>query len=203
MSELIIERALPVSTLEPVGDGWTLYGRAVPYGQPQRVTDDGKEYYLEEFEHGAFAKDAERGGRWVNLMVGHYGDEGERYLGRCVEISEAPQGLDLAFRLNREHPQAEEARSGELTKWSVSAHVYRSRKVQRGSNTVMLREVCGLSHVAATARPQYAGAGVSVARAEHVVIDLAPTPTLDKYRRQAREAQEAVNRVKSRLSGSV
>jgi HK97 family phage prohead protease len=202
MSELIIERALPVTTLEPVGDGWTLYGRAVPYGVPQRVTDDGKEYYMEEFEQGAFSRDVRRGGNWVNLMVGHYGDEGERYLGRCIDISESAEGLDLGFRLNREHPQAEEARSGELRGWSVSAHVYRTRKVQRGPELVAVRESCGLSHVAATARPQYAGAGVAVAR-EHVIIDLAPTPELDKFRRQAAETREAVHRVVSRIKPTV
>ena len=39
--------------------------------------------------------------------------------------------------------------------------------------------ICGLSHVAATAVPQYAGAGVLVAR-EHVVVNAgSSTPRLD------------------------
>lgn len=181
MSELIIERALPVE-LEPTGDGWTLYGRAVPYETPQRVTDDGREYYLEQFAQGSFSKDVGKGGRWVNLMVGHQGDEGDRYLGRCVGIQETPAGLDLAFRIDRTHPLAEEARSGELTKWSVSAHVYRSRQVRLGGDDVLVRELCGLSHVAATASPQYQGAGVLVAR-DHELIQATPqTPLLDAAR---------------------
>lgn len=181
MSELIIERALPVE-LEPTGDGWTLYGRAVPYETPQRVTDDGREYYLEQFAQGSFSKDVGKGGRWVNLMVGHQGDEGDRYLGRCVGIQETPAGLDLAFRIDRTHPLAEEARSGELTHWSVSAHVYRSRQVRLGGDDVLVRELCGLSHVAATASPQYQGAGVLVAR-DHELIQATPqTPLLDAAR---------------------
>lgn len=182
MTELIIERALPV-TLEPTGDGWTLYGRAVPYDTDQEVTDDGSSYYWERFAPGAFAKDVAKGGRWVNLMVGHQGDEGDRYLGRCVGISETRDGLDMAFRIDRTHPLAEEARSGELTRWSVSAHVYRSRQVRAdGGRMVLLRESCGLSHVAATASPQYVGAGVLVAR-DHELIEAPPqTPLLDAAR---------------------
>jgi hypothetical protein len=44
------------------------------------------------------------------------------------------------------------------------------------------REVCGLSHVAATAQPQYAGAGVLVAR-EHTMVNApSPTPARDAIR---------------------
>lgn len=182
MTELIIERALPV-TLEPTGDGWTLYGRAVPYEQPQEVTDDGKSYYLEAFAERSFSKDVAKGGRWVNLMVGHAGDEGDRYLGRCVSIQEPGGGLDLAFRIDRTHPLAEEARSGELMHWSVSAHVYRSRQVRLDDGSqVLMREQCGLSHVAATASPQYQGAGVLVARDHELIQAPAVTPLLDAAR---------------------
>jgi HK97 family phage prohead protease len=182
VTELLIERALPVTTLEPVGDGWTLEGLAVPYNQPQRVTDNGQDYYLEEFAPGAFSKDVTKGARWVNLMVGHSGDEGDRYLGRCVECAERDDGLNLAFRLDRSHPLAEEARSGELTKWSVSARVYRTRHVLEDGQDVYIRELCNLSHVAATAKPQYAGAGVRVARDHELVGAPAPTPLLDAAR---------------------
>jgi HK97 family phage prohead protease len=187
MSELIIQRAMAVDTLEPIGDGWTLYGRAVPYGVDQEVTDDGTTYYVERFAPGAYSKDVAKGARWVNLMIGHHGDEGDRYLGRCIQIGEDRGGLDLAFRIDRSHPQAEEARSGELTGWSVSAHVYRTRVDLNG---VHVREECGLSHVAATRSPQYAGAGVLVAR-EHVVVENAPTPRLEAAR-----AKSAANRVR-------
>jgi HK97 family phage prohead protease len=184
VSELLISRALPVDALEPVGDGWTVYGLAVPYGKEQRVTDDGgATWYGEMFAPHAFARDVTKGGRWINLMLGHTGDDGDRYLGRCVALTETDVGLFPSFRIDRSHPAAEAARAGELTKWSVSARVYRTRETMRAGGKLVVRELCGLSHVAATASPQYAGAGVLVAR-DHERILPNPTPRLDALRRQ-------------------
>ena len=177
MAELHIERA--AAALEPVGDGWTVEGIAVPYSKLSRVTDNGTDYYQEGFLPGAFARDATRGGRWVNLMLGHHGDYGDRYLGRCVHLADEMDGLAAAFRINRDHPQAEAARSGELTGWSVSCRVYRTREEGPPDGRVSWRASCSLDHVAATPVPQYAGAGVVLAR-DHVVESLAsPTPRLD------------------------
>lgn len=182
MSELVIDRAS--APLEATGDGWTVEGLAVPYDVPQEVSDDGgASTYWEAFAQGAYSRDASKGGRWVNLMVGHSGDDGDRYLGRLVDIREERAGLMCAFRLDRSHPSAEAARAGELTGWSVSARVYRSRaNVDYAGRRVTVREVCGLSHVAATASPQYAGAGVTVARDHELIIAPSGTPKLDELR---------------------
>lgn len=180
MPELLIERAAPA--LEPVGDGWTVEGIAVPYSVLNRVTDNGTDYYQEGFLPGAFARDAAKGGRWVNLMLGHTGDYGDRYLGRCLALADELDGLRATFRINRGHPQAEAARSGELTGWSVSCRVYRTREEGPPDARVQWRANCALDHVAATPQPQYAGAGVVLAR-DHVVESLAsPTPRLDALR---------------------
>jgi HK97 family phage prohead protease len=182
MSELIINRA--TGAMEPVGDGWTVDGLAVPYDREQEVSDDGgATTYLEAFSFGAYSRDVTKGGRWVNLMIGHAGDDGDRFLGRCVSLVEERDGLHASFRLDRSNPQAEAARAGELTGWSVSARVYRSRSVQRDDGRrVVYREVCGLSHVAATPRPQYAGAGVTVARDHELIMAPSPTPRRDDLR---------------------
>jgi len=182
MSELTIERELPAGALEPVGDGWTVYGMAVPYDREQRVSDDGMTFYVERFAPHSFERDVAKGGRWVNLFLGHKGDEGDRWLGRCVALVEREDGLYPSFRINQDHPQAEAARSGELTGWSVSAAVYRSRREHIGGMDVVTREICGLSHVAATAAPQYAGAGVLVAREHHETVVTSATPRLDALR---------------------
>jgi len=180
MSELIISRA--AAPLEPVGDGWTVEGLAVPYDHETRVSDDGTNFYMERFAFGAFKRDAVAGGRWVNLFEGHHGDEGERYLGRCVSLREESSGLWTTFRINRAHPHAEAARSGELTGWSVSARVYATNRERINGREVVTRLSCGLSHVAATAAPQYAGAGVKVAR-EHVeTVAGSVTPRADEIR---------------------
>jgi HK97 family phage prohead protease len=180
MTELLVERSM-TAPLEPVGDGWTVRGLAVPYGVESRVTDDGSTYYYEAFDTGSFSRDAAKGGRWVNLMLGHAGDEGDRWLGRCLGLEEEADGLYPSFRLNRDHPQAEEARSGEFTGWSVQARVYRSRIERHAGREVRVRMVCGLNHVAATRSPQYAGAGVQVAR-DHELIGIEPTPLRDAAR---------------------
>jgi HK97 family phage prohead protease len=170
--ELLIERDLAVRPKTTGrGDGYTVAGLAVPYGRPQVVSDDGgRTTYREAFSPGSFARDVARAGSWVNLFVGHKGDEGDRFLGRCIGLVERADGLHAEFRLNQEHPQVEAARAGELTGWSVSAHVYRSREGTDGAGPLVWRELCGLSHVAATAAPQYPGAGVLVAR-EHVLVE--------------------------------
>src|SRR5262245_6853534 len=138
---LVIERSAP--GLEPVGDGWTVWGRAVPYGTEQRVTDDGSTFYLEEFAPGAFARDIARGGGWINLYVGHHGDFGDRHLGACTYLEERDDGLYPTFALKREHPLAAEARAGELTNWSVKATVYRSQVVTRAGRQIMRRLKAG------------------------------------------------------------
>lgn len=182
MTELLIERSLAADVLEPTGDGWTLHGLAVPYERDQLVSDDGgKTTYLERFATAAFARDAAKGGRWVNLFVGHKGDDGDRFLGRCIGMAEASDGLYVDFRLNRAHPLAEEARSGELQGWSVGAKVFRTREERTTSGIRKVRELAGLNHIAATPSPQYAGAGVLVAR-EHEVVGPAMTPVLDELR---------------------
>lgn len=182
MTELIINRAS--APLEPVGDGWTVDGLAVPYDREQDVSDDGGvTTYVESFTFGAFARDVVKGGRWVNLMIGHAGDDGDRYLGRCVALSEQDDGLHASFRLDRSNPNAEAARAGELTGWSVSARVYRSRSVQRADGRrLVIREVCGLSHIAATPQPQYVGAGVTVARDHELIVSPSETPRRDAIR---------------------
>lgn len=184
--ELIIERA--TTGFEPIGDGWTVYGRAVPFAVRHRVTDDGVEFYDEEFDPCAFDRDVTKGGRWVNLMVGHRGDDGDRYLGRALRLEAQPDGLYAEVRLDRTHALAEQARAGELTKWSVGARVYDTVTLPDG---LRRRVSCGLNHIAATAYPQYAGAGVLHVREQHTEKVLA-TPRLDEARRRLAALQSAV-----------
>ena len=177
MSELIIERDYDVTDLDTGrGDGWTLYGRIVPFGVRTQVRDSvDRPQYLERFDPGSFDRDVEKGGRWVNLRVGHHGADHDAFLGKCLGLEALPGGLYGTFRVTeRTHPLADAARAGELTKWSVGAKVFRSRQmVDPDGASVVNREVCALNHVAATAAPQYAGAGVLVAR-EHQLIDATP-----------------------------
>lgn len=203
MSELLIERAYEVADLDVGrGDGWTLYGRIVPFLARQEVRDTlDSPPYLERFTSHAFDRDVEKGGRWVNLRVGHHDADNATFLGRCLGLEALPGGLYGTFRITeRDHPAADAARSGELTKWSVGAKVFRSRRVVDPDGvTVVNRELCALNHVAATGSPQYAGAGVLLVR-DHELVDDTGTPVRDQLRarveagRAAREALLARSR---------
>jgi phage head maturation protease len=200
--ELNIERDYDVVDLDVGrGDGWTLYGRIVPFGARQLVRDaaDGPEY-LERFDPRSFDRDVEKGGRWVNLRVGHHGADHEAFLGRCIGLEALHGGLYGTFRVTeRDHPLADAARAGELAKWSVGAKVFRSRQVVDPDGLrVVDRELCAINHVAATAAPQYAGAGVLVAR-DHQLVDgtgRTPAPIRDALMARLR-AERATRQVPS------
>lgn len=197
MPELIIERAYEVADLDVGrGDGWTLYGRIVPFGVRQEVRDsaDGVPY-LERFDPRAFDRDVDKGGRWVNLRVGHHGADHDAFLGRCLNLEALPGGLYGTFRITeRDHPLADAARAGELRSWSVGAKVFRSQWVtDPDRQRVVNRDVCAINHVAATPAPQYAGAGVLLAR-DHQLVDETPTGTPLRDALQARLRAERARR---------
>ena len=179
MSELIIEREYEVLDLDVGrGDGWSLYGRFVPFNHRQQVRDSAAgPAYLERFDPRSFDRDVEKGGRWVNLRVGHHGADYDAFLGRCVGLEALPGGLYGTFRITeRNHPLADAARGGELSSWSVGTKVFRSRRVTDPDGALVVdREACAINHVAATAAPQYAGAGVLLVRDHHMIEPVAPS----------------------------
>jgi HK97 family phage prohead protease len=200
MSELIIERDYEVTDLDVGrGDGWSLYGRIVPFGHRQQVRDtaDGPTY-LERFDPRAFDRDVAKGGRWVNLRVGHHGADYDAFLGRCLGLEALPGGLYGTFRIEeRDHPLADAARAGELRSWSVGTKVFRSRKVtDPDGKPVVDRELCAINHVAATASPQYAGAGVLLVR-DHQMIEQ-PAPRFDRVRAQLAADKARIARMSAR-----
>lgn len=189
MTELVIHRAIAVDMLDTVpGDGWTVYGRAVPYGIPQRVSDDGRTFYREQFAEASFRNSAKAGGRGVRFLAGHERDIDVSLLGRCVEVREERDGLYTAFRIYRDHPDAEAARSGELTRWSIGALVKQSQQI---APDLVMRTWCVLDHVAATRSPQYADAGVLYTR-EHVIPE--PTPRRDALAANLERLRSSISR---------
>lgn len=186
----MIWRSMPALEMA-TGDGWTVWGPVIPFGRRTKVEDvaragTGDQFvlsYMERIAHHGFDRDIANRGGWVNLMVGHDGDHALRYLGRCIRLEAHKDALYATFRLNRDHPLAEQARCGELTGWSAGAQIYESRRVVDPDGVeVIERTSLNLRHVAATASPQYEGAGVQIVR-EHVMIDNLPTaPIRDALR---------------------
>lgn len=194
MPELIIERDFDVVDLDVLrGDGWTVYGRIVPFGVRQEVRDaPDQPPYLERFDPAAFNRDVDKGGRWVNLRVGHYGADHDAFLGRCLKLEAQPNGLYGEFRIDRSHPMADAARSGEITKWSVGAKVLASkRSLDPDGRTVTDRVLCAINHVAATPNPQYAGAGVLLVRDHRMVDEVTKIPWRDALLAKVRAERAA------------
>lgn len=79
------------------GEGRTVYGVIVPYGEVTTVRDlDGE--FREMFAPGAFRRSIAERGHKVKLLVSH--DARTRYpVGRAVELREEPHGLFGAFEL--------------------------------------------------------------------------------------------------------
>lgn len=85
----------PQIELRSTGEGRTLHGIAVPYGQAQRID----ERLTEQFRHGAFAKAVAAAHR-VPLAREHM-SHGGKLIGRLTELREDAAGLYFEARVSR------------------------------------------------------------------------------------------------------
>jgi HK97 family phage prohead protease len=80
------------------GDGRTIHGIVMPYGEEARV-NDGYGFYTEVFRQGAFAKSVRERGDRIKLLVNH-----EKYkqlpIGRSLTFKEEKRGLYGEFRVS-------------------------------------------------------------------------------------------------------
>jgi hypothetical protein len=67
MAEEVIRREFPAA-LETTGDGRTLELRVVPWNTPARVTDNGRDFYDEEWLPGCFDRQLDAPNRIDVLM---------------------------------------------------------------------------------------------------------------------------------------
>jgi HK97 family phage prohead protease len=143
------------------GDGRTVHGIVVPYGQVARVSDGGPAY-KEAFRMGAFAKSlADRGSRPIQLLAQH--DSRQFPVGRSSDFTDTAEGLRGAFRMlnTRAGDEAlEVAREG-----AVSFSVGFRPIAQEKSGGVTVRTEAALREVSLVTFPAYEGAMVSGVRA--------------------------------------
>jgi HK97 family phage prohead protease len=143
------------------GDGRTVYGIVVPYGQVARVSDGGP-FYKEAFERGAFRKSlAERGSRPVPLLAQH--DRQSFAAGASTEFEDKADGLYGAFKMlshDKAEAALEAARAG-VAHFSVGFGPIAHRK----SGGVVVRTEARLSEVSLVTFPAYEGARVMGVRA--------------------------------------
>jgi HK97 family phage prohead protease len=176
-----IVRTFPIA-LE-VGDGRTVVGRCVPYGEVAEVSDRGGPPYLETFARGAFRSVCKAPNR-VILDVEH----STREIGYGREIVERDDGLHGTFRLI-DTEQADSAlellRAGVYVGLSVEAVPLGPGK--RGPNGEVIRTACHLDKVALCRQPAYQGAQVMAVR---TVSQARPT-LLEELRPSANPALDA------------
>jgi HK97 family phage prohead protease len=149
-----------------VSDGRSIIGRCVPFDDRALVADgDGTPYY-EIIRRGAFRNSlrAARAGRY--RLVYEHSTDLANVIGPAVELVERDDGLHGTFRALDgtigDHA-LELVRSGTCTGLSITARTH-ERGTRILDDGTVERSLLSLEHVALTAEPAYAGAGVTAVR---------------------------------------
>lgn len=170
MDGLLLRRAF-AETLhvreDSTGDGLTVFGRVVPYGEVTVHQDETGPMYRERFVHGALAGMANYLHR-VKLGMEHESGYVSN-VGRAVELDERADGAWVAFRLYRQ--DAEKARDHlETTHRGLSLEFYAGPPF-RAADGVLERRSVRVHRVAAVPDPAYRGARVLAIRSQAPAVE--------------------------------
>jgi HK97 family phage prohead protease len=172
------------------GDGRTVLGRAVPYGQTAQIAGG-----TERFVMGAFARQIAGGPDAIQVVKMHSSHSsrlaGEFPVGKTVHLAEQPDGLVGAWRMY-DTPRGDEAlhmvKTGEVTGLSIGFKAL-DGGTKKGADGAFERHAAHLDHVVLTGEPAYAGAQVtSVRSAAHPAA---------AYRTELLRARSLLERVRS------
>lgn len=155
------------------GDGRTVHGIVVPFGQSAMVSDGGPSYE-ERFQRGAFTKTLQERKAPVYLLSQH---NPTAPLGRATNLREDAAGLYGEFRVSNTaagNDHLELVRDGVLGSFSVG---FRPIGHKREGNVTIRTEVA-LREVSLVTFPAYDGALVGGVRSE-ALIDLPVDPFAD------------------------
>jgi HK97 family phage prohead protease len=159
------------------GDGRTLVGRAVPYGETINLPGDAGR---ERFMPGAFARQIELGPdhlQRIKLFDSHQSRMGgQQPIGKTAMLSERDDGLHGAWPLyntTKANDALELVRSGEVTGLSIGFKV--SGRPQLGPDGAYERTAAHLDHIVLTHEPAYPGAAVTAIRSAHPIASYRTT----------------------------
>ena len=174
-----------VVEVRDAGDGRTLMGRAVPYGETAAIPGG-----TERFVMGAFARQVGSGQFGaIKLHASHTARlAGDFAVGRTVSLSEQSDGLHGAWQLydtGRGNEALELVRTGEVTGLSIGFKAI-DGGTKKGADGAYERYGAHLDHVALTTEPVYAGAAVTGLRSAHPI---------GGYRRELERARGILQRV--------
>lgn len=160
----VIHRTFPLR-LERSGDGRTLEGCCVPYGEASKVTDDGVTTYYEVFEPGCFRRNLRAANR-IELRYEHRDGLGD-IVGRAVELSEEGSGLYGSFRVF-DGAVGDQALNlvaeGILPGLSVGFVPLRRGGERRTADGSVVRDYCHLEEVSLCRKPAFDRAVVTQVR---------------------------------------
>lgn len=159
-------RDAPGLELRFAGEGRTIHGLAVPYGQTTTVSDSPTGApYEERFVRGAFARSIDQRADKVKLLVNHQMRE-RLPIGRSMRLEETDAGLEVEFLVANTRDGDEAlalVRDGVVDGFSVG---FAPVKHHRTKDGVLERTEAALREVSLTAFPAYAGATVAGVRSE-------------------------------------
>jgi len=141
------------------GDGRTIQGIVVPYGQTAKVSDGGPSYQ-ERFQRGAFSKylSEKPVDRFALRLLSQH--DANRPLGRAVDMAETDAGLLGSFRVSdtaHGRDQLELVRDGVLGAFSVGFVPLQAKR----DGSITVRTEVALREVSLVTFPAYEGAVVT------------------------------------------
>ena len=183
MSAQIMQRSF--ETIIEHREGRTIEGCVVPYGQPERVSDEGGPTYFEVFEPGAFRKQLRAAAR-IELRYEHHDRHVGDSLGICRELTEESSGLYGTFTIHRGvfgDQALELIREGVLPGFSVGFED-RFTHWQRTAEGTVVRSNCLLREVSLCRTPAYSGAVITATRSRDELLGDLVIPTIDDEQRE-------------------
>ena len=170
----VYTREFPV-TFEYEGDGQTVMGRIVPYGEVITFVDpyDGGAVKRERFVPGAFSKQSSPGA-WSRVALSFQHDDGfHNTIGYGRQLEDRDDGAYATFRLYK--VDADKAREMMQTSHKGLSLEFepRARRDTLDSDGVIIRDAVHVRRVGITGDPAYTGARVLAVRERD---DLPPTP---------------------------
>lgn len=175
-------------------DGRTLHGRIVPYGEVADIVefDDTKNEmvrYREQFlphslagmVQGFIARGGDASKRsncFVPLLIDHR-DNFDSMIGQAVELTDADDGAYATFRLY-DDDRMTKIRSVLTESHTGLSVMFRDTRAPKLIDGIVSRVQVHIAHVAATATPAYALAGIDSIRSNELPI--VETPQLQRVR---------------------
>lgn len=181
-AETILRRTFPLK-LERSGDGRTLEGCCVPYGEAAEVSDDGVTTYWEVFEPGAFTRNLRAASR-IELRYEHR-DGLADIVGRALQLSEESSGLYGAFRVFDGAVGDQALRlveEGILPGLSVGFLPKRRGALRKTAEGTVIRDLCHLEEVSLCRAPAFDKAVVTAVRSRDAIrreLEI-PAPPVDE-----------------------